>query len=412
MNRRPLAGEWQVVLAGLGLAVIGWWAGSTLLAMAGAVIAVTAALLSVWQQHCLSGVRYTRVLGQDRANFGEEVSLEVQIVNDKLLPLTWLHIDDQVPAGLPIRGATVTAAYPGKVERLHIILPMLPYHRVRRRLTIVCDRRGLHRFGPADVSSGNPVGYRVETRTIARQQRLLVYPKVFRLHPTGVASRVPLGDHRSSMRLLGDPSRVMGVRPYQAGDPLRHVDWRATARSDSLLVRIFEPTTALRVAVFADLWVPQLRLGRQEPAEVEFAVAVTASIVSDLAERKVAVGLYSSATVDQQEIAHVPTRSPSGLTEMLESLARASVYGSARFATALLAQARRLQQGTSLVVIAPHFPESTLLALSELRRRFAITAIWIATEHGAPPPSDLVDTRWEVGYCDDWKERSTIELAS
>jgi hypothetical protein len=88
------------------------------------------------------------------------------------------------------------------------------------------------------------------------------------------------------------------------------------------------------------------------------------------------------------------------------------VYGSARFATALLAQARRLQQGTSLVVIAPHFPESTLLALAELRRRFAITAVWIATEHGAPPPLDLVDTRWEVGYCDDWKERSTIELAS
>jgi uncharacterized protein (DUF58 family) len=412
MSRRPVAGEWQVAIVGFGLAVIGWWAGSTLLAMAGTVVAVTAVLLRVWQQHCLTGVRYTRVIGQERATFGEEVSLEVQIVNDKLLPLTWLHIDDQVPTGVPIRGGTVTAERSGRFDHLQLILPMLPYHRVRRRMTIVCERRGLHRFGPAELTSGNPVGYRVQRRTLTRQQQLLVYPKVFRLDPTGVASLVPLGDHRSTLRLLGDPSRVMGVRPYQAGDPLRHVDWRATARSDSLLVRIFEPTTALRVAVFADLWVPQLRLGRSEPAEVEFAVAVTASVVSDLVERKVAVGLYSSATVDGQEIAHVPTSSPAALSEMLESLARASVYGSSRFATALLAHASRLQQGTSLVVIAPHFPDSTLIALSELRRRLPITAVWVATEHGAPPPLDLVDKRWEVDYCDDWKERATIELAS
>lgn len=409
---RKLDGEWKAAALGVVLAVVGWWIHSTLLAMVGAVGALTAAVLWVSQHECLTGVSYRRTLAQHRANFGEEVALDVELVNDKLLPLTWLHVEDVMPLQLTIEGGTLVTSRSDRSRDLQHVLPMLPYQRVRRHLVVVCDHRGVHRFGPARLRSGDPVGYRQRHASNPSVEEILVYPKLFRLETTGIASRVPLGDHRSQMRLLGDPSRVAGVREYRAGDPLRHVDWRATARSTSLLVREFEPTSALRVAVFVDLNVPQLRWDTMNPPQLDFTVAVGASVIADLAARRVPVGLYAAATVEGRGIARPPSSSPAALPEMLELLARAWTYAGVSFARALVEEGGRLASGTSLVVVAADYPEPTLVALAELRRRLPITAIWVDSGEGAPPPAELVDSRLEARYDDDWQHQDSLELAS
>ena len=410
--RRQIDGEWKVAGLGVALAIGGWWAQSVLLAMAGVVVALTCSVLWITQHECLTGVSYRRRLAQHRANFGEEVALDVELVNDKLLPLTWLHVEDLMPMALTIRGGTVVSTRSERTRELQHVLPMLPFQRIRRHLVVVCDRRGVHRFGPAHLRSGDPIGYRQRLGSAPFSEEILVYPKVFRLEPPGIASRVPLGDYRSRMRLLGDPSRVAGVRDYRPGDPLRHIDWRATARTSSLLVREFEPSSALRVATFVDFAVPQQHWDTPNPPELEFTVAVGASVVSDLAARRVPVGLYAASTVEGRGIARPPTSSPAALPEMLELLARASVFSQTGFARALVEEGGRLAGGTTLVVVAADYPEPTLIALAELRRRLAITAIWVNTGKGAPPPPDLVDARLEARYDDDWQNQASLELAA
>lgn len=411
MGKR-IDGEWKAAGLGVVLAIAGWWVHSVLLAMAGVVVALTALVLWITQHECLTGVSYRRRLGQHRATFGEEVALDVEMVNDKLLPLTWLHVEDAMPLALTIRGGSVVSSRSDRTRDLQQVLPMLPFQRVRRHLVVVCDRRGVHRFGPAHLRSGDPIGYRQRHGSVPFSEELLVYPKVFRLETAGIASRVPLGDHRSRLRLLSDPSRVAGVRDYRPGDPLRHIDWRATARSTSLLVREFEPTYALRVATFVDFRVPELRWDTPHPPELEFAVAVAASVISDLAARRVAVGLYAAATVEGRGIARPPSSSPAALPEMLELLARASAYSSTPFARALVEEGGRLGGGTTVVVIAADYPDTTMVALAELRRRLSVTAIWVNTGRGAPPPPDLVDARLETRYDDDWQHWASLELAA
>jgi nucleotide-binding universal stress UspA family protein len=97
---------------------------------------------------------------------------------------------------------------------------------------------------------------------------------------------------------------------------------------------------------------------------------------------------------------------------MLEALARASAIGKVRFAEVLSAESGRLQRGTSVVAVATDFPEATLLALAELRRQHAVTAVWVETGRGLPPPLDHVDALLSVRYSDDWQRREVLELAS
>lgn len=400
--------EWWALAAGLALAGVGWGVHATLLALAGALCALTALTMWVWQRQCLTGVTYSRTLHQRRAIFGEEVALDVELVNDKLLPLTWLHVEDDAPFGLSITGGTVIAG--GLRPRLHHLLPLLPFQRVRRRLTVVCDHRGDHAFGPARLSSGDPFGLHRRSRRVEQQQQLLVYPKLFGLESFPVASRVPLGELRARITLIDDPSRVAGVRDYRPGDPLRHIDWRATARANGLLVREFEQTATVRAAVFVDMRRRLFGPPGSIDDVLEFTIAVGASIVSTLVERGVATGLYASGLVDGHPIVREPGSSPAALPAMLELLARATVSGSISLADLLVSEGARLSRGTSIVVVSAGFTGPIAQAITELRRRTAVTGVWVAGQDGQPPPAGLLDLSREVDYDAGWKQLDVIAL--
>jgi uncharacterized protein (DUF58 family) len=404
--------EWTVAAAGVALALAGWLARSSLLAIGGLLVAATVIGLWIWQQQSLASVTYDRRLGRNRALFGEEIPLEIEVVNDKLLPLTWLHVEDQVPGGLQVKGATLRLAANGRRHEMHHLLPMLPYQRVRRTMTVVCTNRGEHTFGPGHIESGDPFCLRRRDRRIPRVDRILVYPKIFRVDALEVIGRLSLGDRRGDPRLAGDPSRVAGVREYRPGDPLRHVDWRATARGGSLLVREYEPTAALQLALFSDIRIVGDTGALSARDAVEFTLAVTASLVADLVERKVPTGLYSSATVAGRPVVHHAGRGAESLPAMLESLAVASPYGRVALADLLAGETTRLRTGTSLVVVALDFTPPLNVALAQARRRMPVAAVWVDAGQGSPPHADVTDSLKEVRYHDEWRTADILELAS
>lgn len=167
-----------------------------------------------------------------------------------------------------------------------------------------------------------------------------------------------------------------------------------------------------RVALFVDFRATHLRTWSFETPELEFTVAVAASVISELTQRKAATGLFSSGTISGKPLAYLPSSSPAAMATMLEALARAYDGGKVHFGEVLSAGSGRLQRGTSVVAMATDFPEATLLAIAELRRRHAVTAVWVGTGRGSPPPLDRVDALLSVRYSDDWQRREVLELVS
>ena len=106
-----------------------------------------------------------------------------------------------------------------------------------------CNRRGYHQIGPLVVETGDLFGLHRRYRVLTSPHFLLVYPEVVPLEGYELASRRPIGEVRLSHRLYEDPTRIAGVRPYEAGDPLNRIHWRATARTGAA------PLQALRAVV-------------------------------------------------------------------------------------------------------------------------------------------------------------------
>ena len=50
-----------------------------------------------WSRQSLHGLTFRLTLGQTRAFPGEEIDLVFELTNEKILPLSWLQIEEELP---------------------------------------------------------------------------------------------------------------------------------------------------------------------------------------------------------------------------------------------------------------------------------------------------------------------------
>ena len=100
---------------------------------------------------------------------------------------------------------------------------------------------------------------------------------------------------------MRDPSSLIGIRPYRAGDPLKAINWRATARTSGLQTNEFEPSAEAEVLILLNLRVFGFAVAEDRPELIELLCVVAASRPRRLAEEDLAVGLRSNGLIREPE---------------------------------------------------------------------------------------------------------------
>ena len=348
----------------LALLALSLWLRQAPLALLSAGLLAAAASVSLWQRYALARLTYIRTVGERRAFFGEDVPLTIEITNHKLLPLPWLEVDDALPAGLPVDGASIVNE-PGRLV-LRQLLAMAPYERVRLHYRLHCGARGAHVVGPVRLRTGDPFGFAGREMVLPIYDRLLVYPRVVPVAQLGLPARHPFGDRPDPRRLFQDPARVVGVRPYASGDSPRYIHWKASARSQALQTRVFEPTAShtlmlyVNLASFEGYWWASLNRDL-----LELCIVVAASVAAWGVEQGYQVGVTTNgaAAGGADELAVPPASDPQQLVRVLEALARISVFARTPLEAMLARDRTRLPWGTTVVAITAVLPEPVRRAL-------------------------------------------------
>lgn len=405
-----LGGPW-LGLAGLLLVAAALFRDALLFLIA-LILLLAAGVAWWWQRHCLDGVEYGRSLSQRRAFFGEEVDLTVEVVNRKLLPLAWLEVEDELPRALPLLVGTAQRSHrPGRA-RLVNSLSLRWYERIRRRYRLVCAARGVHTFGPTRLRSGDLFGFETRELEVESIEQLLVYPKVVPIARLGLPPRDPFGDRRTHDWLFDDPLNTAGVRDYAYGDSPRRIHWKATARAQSLQVKLYEPTTTYRLAVFLNLNTlgPSWSVG-YEPELLELAIVVAASVASWGVETGYQVGLSANGFQERsaERVKVLPSRDPDQLTRVLEALARALPFASAPFEEVLRRDSREMPYGATLAVVTAVVGEAVAAELLALRRAGYKPALLLVGDHAAGAALPGIPT-YAVGGAP-WRELVELSFA-
>ncbi|HPL29199.1 MAG TPA: hypothetical protein PLG21_14205, partial [Anaerolineae bacterium] len=139
--------EAWLLLAALAL-VVGLVAGRPGLTVLGALLAGAAGASWGANRWALHGVEYRRRLSERRAFAGETLTLELSVANRKLLPLSWLRIEDECPLELTVLDAELLPSPQPTTGYLTSLLSMRWFEQVRWRLRLRGDSRGYYQLGP------------------------------------------------------------------------------------------------------------------------------------------------------------------------------------------------------------------------------------------------------------------------
>ncbi len=375
---------------------------------------VAAVLSKLWERHCLTGVEYRRSLSQHQVAYGEELQLEIEVANRKLLPLSWLEIEDEIPRELaPTKGKVYASHKPDRAI-LANLLALRPYEWVRRRYAIPCLHRGEHFFGPVGLRSGDLFGFVSAERTLEFSESVVVFPRVVPLTKLGLPARQPLGDLRAQSWIFEDPSRVAGAREYQPGDSLRRIHWPASVRTQQLQSRVYEATTSHKLMIFLNLSTAELAWSfGYDPDILELGITTAASIANWGLELGYQVGLFTTGLHrGRREDVIVDVGGDPGQWErILVALGRLQPVSTMTFQSLLDRYSHRLPFGATVIAVTAAIPPPVGAALQGLRARgHAITAV--LTGRMSVGASLAGITVRQVGPPEAWKEMPALSLSN
>lgn len=157
---------------------------------------------------------------------------------------------------------------------------------IEEPVNLFFDKRGAYAQRQFDVMTRFPFGFVERREQVTIRQEIIVYPcldprpgfeQLLTEIESGIASTVRGHD--------GDFHRI---RPHEAAESARHMDWKASARTGTLQVREFTRPQDTMVAIFLDLnWTPagSDSGSKQDEAWFEEAVECAAFLAFELAGR-------------------------------------------------------------------------------------------------------------------------------
>ena len=243
-------------------------------------------------------------------------------------------------------------------QRVRTVIPKLRGgERGTRAYRLPTTRRGVFDVEPVELTRRDPFELFRRTRKHAEVERIWVYPRVVGL------GTLPAGQTRNLEGPSSDTSPQGNItfhrlRDYVAGDDLRLVHWRSSARAGKLLVKHNVDTSQPYTVVLFDH-----RPSLYTEEAFEQAVDVAASVVTASAANKSPVELR---TTDGAVLGGPRLRDATPLIDRLTGI-EAVADGDLR--TELI-RLRRSRGGTSLVVITGEVDAADLPYVAALRRRY------------------------------------------
>ena len=348
---------------------IGLVASQGLLLVVGSLVLVLALAARIWERFAFRSVSHTRSISRKRAFIGDTIDYSVSLDNDKVLPLIWVDIQDSFPEGLDLTGATMRGTGL-ELNRQHTITTsLLPYQKATWKYSLTCSERGYHRIGPVRLRTGDIFGFNSAETRYNQFDHILVFPRVVDIEGLVFPVEHPMGEIRGTRPIYFDTNRVVGQRDYQPRDPMKHIDWKATARARTLQTKVFEPVVSLNMLIVMNGSTREHSWQGSNRRLFERTVTIAASVASLADRRGYTYGVVSNAVASYSgKWIHVPMgASSSQLTMALEALAMAAPYVVAPLAEVVNSERDSLPAGTTVILVTPSLSDSLLEDIAGIR---------------------------------------------
>ncbi|MFI0349013.1 DUF58 domain-containing protein [Actinomadura sp. 9N407] len=364
---------WGTAVVSASLYAAGWWLGypePAMLAVAG-LVAVAGALLWSLPSPKLD---VSREIAPLKVGRGEPAVGVLHVINAGRAGVRGLTAHDA--AGSTAVAVDIPRLRPGGKRTVTYRLPT--------------DRRGEIPVGPLRLVRADPLRLARRVREYGTPQTLLVRPKTVRLALLASGRAYHL-DGPTSDKSPAGTATFHALREYVIGDEMRHIHWKSSARTGTLMVRQLVdaslPTTTVVLEARPGVW--------GDPDDFELAVDAAASV---------AVGAAAANFPVRVLTGNGPVADTRGGPDDIEVLLdRLTVIGMEEGPRSTVDAVRRVRAGGSLIVVTPGGADLGRIAAVRTRfDRVVVLRVRPRESASAPPGVRLVDVDDLDGLASAW----------
>ncbi len=254
------------------------------------------------------------------------------------------------------------------------VFSILGRQRITREIAVNCKKRGHYAVSDADLTTHTLLYKKSYSVGIETDASIYVYAKMTDVSEIMTVCERMLGTLQCAKRLYEDPFAFRTIRGYTTDDPMKTINWKASAKTGALMVNTFDSVQSQKVMIFLD--VADTGILKQE-ALVEENIAIAATLVRKLLRQGIETGFAWNSTDSGEWI--LPTNKKSILIELERMLAD---YDAAKGTTAFSELVtwkketqEKLTDDTLFIVITKNPDEILWNILKEQSKDYAILVI-------------------------------------
>lgn len=358
-------------------------------------------IINRWEKISLKNFEYKRYFDKERVFVGESVRLTTELTNGKLLILPWIEVKANIPKEVLFKDQRVVS-HINKNENIYtVVTSLLSYQRIKKHYTISCTKRGYYSFSNVNLSVGELFGFAVANREIQYPMKLIVYPEVKPLRQLLVPFKSIQGDVSVRRWINPDNMAVIGAREYTAHDSFNTIDWKTTARLNSLHVKKLDYTADPSMIILLNVQTSHIYWQDVNVDFIEKGIDIAASITQKAIDEKVSVGFSSNTFFygDKSNIFIKPKNNRSQKMYILDALAKTSYFPIDNFSDFLEKNKNHIDENNVIVIITAHMSNDLKRKINHmLKREYRIKLILLDNSVSVEGLSKKADISYSFDY--------------
>ena len=190
----------------------------------------------------LENLNYSRSFAEDGIFIGGELEYTEIMNNPGFWPLLGIKVEYYMPAGITVDGIECV-----KYTKITSVFHLPPKSTVKKTHSIIGNVRGHLKFENAMIR------YRKNEFLFSVPQDIYIYPDHNAFNAELPIDLYRAGNSISERKYIEDPFLFSSIRPYRPGDPMKLVNFKASARVGEVMCNSFESSRNFNSMVILDM---------------------------------------------------------------------------------------------------------------------------------------------------------------
>lgn len=373
-----------------------------ILVLVGILLAVFLVEILYYRLHALENLSLKVSFSKNIADFGEDIELIEVAENKKRMPLPFIILKFETPREFKFYDTNIVTM--SDFVYREDMLTMKAFSKHTRRIKVKCSKRGYYVFPRVGITTSDMFLVERFTKDFYNDAQLVVLPEVLNTGITEILMSVTMSEMQCRRTLLTDPFSLAGIREYGPSDPMKSINWKASAKAGDLMVNQNASTCAQKVHIFINL---EKYNPKNSTSLLEKSISLAYTYLIELAKLGIPASLYTNGRDILTDLPAVSEADPSSTSVDKRAVMLAGIdlkKPEIPFESIVEKYIYSTDQSDFILIISPQFGDNFRGLISDIKE-LRPSLLWLMPSYKTTPEVSLEPAiadsymRWEIaGY--------------